>query len=432
MSLYSNQLFTIRPRSRVLAGALIMLLAGMWLINFSAAPGADAASSLSAASRPQIDVVEIEGMLDPVNASLMAGVIRDAERANSVLVVLRVDSPGVLDVDVDELVGAVKRSRVPVAVWIGPTGASARRGAALVARAAHVLAIAPGAHIDVDGRSLGAQEASRRKIADLISPSVGEVIVELDERVITTTAGQVELDTATVKETKNGPRREPNSNTDVRFSKLGLGARLQHAFMSPSIALFMLFVGLCLVVFEFFTAGIGLAGAVGALALVGSSYGFSHLPVNWWALALIVVGLIGFSIDVQAGVLAFWTVVGVVFTFIGAISLYGGSSQLDPPLWMAFAITGGVVLFMLAGMTSVVRARFSTPTIGRESMIGEMGEATTDVRPDGIVRVRGAVWKARTNRATPISISDSIRVVAVDGLVLEVEPEEGGARDAGH
>lgn len=409
-----------------------MLLACMWLIGFSAPPSAGAPSSLSAASRPQIDVVEIEGMLDPVNASLMTGVIRDAERANSVLVVLRIDSSGVLDVDVDELVGVVKRARVPVVVWIGPTGAAARRGAALVARAAHVLAIAPGAHMDVDGRSLGAQEASGSGIADLISPSIGEVIVEMDERVITTAAGQVELDTATVKETKGGLRREPNSNTDVRFSKLGLGARLQHAFTSPSIALFMLFVGLCLVVFEFFTAGIGLAGAVGALALVGSSYGFSHLPVNWWALALIVVGLIGFSIDVQAGVLAFWTVVGVVFTFIGAISLYGGSSHLDPPLWMAFAITGGVVLFMLAGMTSVVRARFSTPTIGRESMIGEMGEATTDVRPDGVVRVRGAVWKARTNRATPIGISDPIRVVAVDGLVLEVEPEEGGARDAGH
>lgn len=371
-------------------------------------------------------------MLDPVNASLIKGAIDGAERLDSVLVVLQIDSPGALDIDVDDLIRTVSQSRVPVVVWVGPTGSSARGAATLLAMAAHVLVVAPGAHLEVNGRSLGAEEAVRQKLADLALPSVGEVIVALDERVITTTAGRVELDTATVKETKKGLRREPNSDLDVRFSKLGLAARLQHAFTSPSIALFMLFVGLCLLVFEFFTAGVGLAGAVGALALVGSSYGFSHLPMNWWALALVVVGLIGFSIDVQAGVLAFWTVVGTVFTFVGALSLYSGPSRLDPPLWMVFVITGGVVLFMLAGMTSVVRARFSTPTIGRESMIGEMGEATTDVRPDGIVRVRGAVWKARTNRATPIQVSDPIRVVAVDGLVLEVEPESGGARDAGH
>jgi membrane-bound serine protease (ClpP class) len=80
-------------------------------------------------------------------------------------------------------------------------------------------------------------------------------------------------------------------------------------------------------------------------------------------------------------------------------------------------------------MTAMIRARFSTPTVGREGMIGELGTAEVDVQPDGVVVIRGVRWRARTNRATPITAGDRVRVVSVDGLVLEVEPEAGGARD---
>jgi membrane-bound serine protease (ClpP class) len=80
-------------------------------------------------------------------------------------------------------------------------------------------------------------------------------------------------------------------------------------------------------------------------------------------------------------------------------------------------------------MPSMVRTRFSTPTIGREWMVGEMGRAVTAVSPDGVVQIRDALWRASTNRATPIDELDRVRVVGIDGLVLEVEPEKGGARD---
>jgi membrane-bound serine protease (ClpP class) len=62
-------------------------------------------------------------------------------------------------------------------------------------------------------------------------------------------------------------------------------------------------------------------------------------------------------------------------------------------------------------------------------MIGELGRAVTDVNPDGVVQIREALWRATTNRATPIEQLDRVRVVGIEGLVLEVEPEEGGARD---
>ena len=92
-------------------------------------------------------------------------------------------------------------------------------------------------------------------------------------------------------------------------------------------------------------------------------------------------------------------------------------------------VIAGAMLFMLGGMTAMIRSRFSTPTVGREGMIGEDGTAEVAVDPDGVVLIRGARWRARTNRATPIQAGDPVKVVAVEGLVLEVEPPEGGAQD---
>jgi membrane-bound serine protease (ClpP class) len=113
----------------------------------------------------------------------------------------------------------------------------------------------------------------------------------------------------------------------------------------------------------------------------------------------------------------------------GSIWLYDGAAALDPKWWVLVLVCGATLLFVLSGMTAMVRSRFSTPTIGREELIGEMGTAEVGVDPDGVVRVRDALWRARTNRATPIAAGDAVRVVAVEGVLLEVEPEAGGARD---
>jgi membrane-bound serine protease (ClpP class) len=92
-------------------------------------------------------------------------------------------------------------------------------------------------------------------------------------------------------------------------------------------------------------------------------------------------------------------------------------------------VIGGTLLFMLGGMTAMIRSRFSTPTVGREGMVGEEGVAEVAVDPDGVVIIRGARWRARTNRATPIAAGAPVIVASVEGLVLEVDPPEGAAED---
>jgi membrane-bound serine protease (ClpP class) len=275
--------------------------------------------------------------------------------------------------------------------------------------------------------NLSADAAHRAGAVNTVEPTVGELIVSLDGRAVPTAAGPELLSTATVVGEGTGRRRQPNQ--EVRFDRLDIANQLLHTLISPSIAYLLFVAGLALIVFEFYTCGIGLAGLAGAAALVGALVGFSHLPVAWWAAGLLMLAVFGFAVDVQAGGLGVWTFIGGGALVAGSLTLYGGDARLNPPWWVLAIVVVGTALFMLGAMTAVIRSRFSTPTIGREGIVGEEGRAEVDVAPDGVVLIQGARWRARTNRATPIDAGDPVRVVAVEGVVLEVEPPEGGARD---
>ena len=415
-------------------------------------------------SLPGIDVVQVEGLIDPPNASLVRTSIARAERRHSTLLVFQVDSGGAVDVDIAALAERVHNARVPVAVWIGPAGSTARGGAAIFAESAAILSITPGSHIGpatparldhpgakiaptfdtwitanargrrpagaaklFAGSRFNSKEALAAHAVDRVDNVLGDLVVGLDNTTVQTAVGRRHLSTAEVVGEGKDRRRRPNQ--DVRFAKLGLGDQLLHTLGSPWVAYMLFVAGLALIVFEFYTASIGLAGLTGAVALVCGLTGFSHLPVQWWGVALLILGIFGFTVDVQAGGLGLWTAIGGIALVAGSVTLYGGSPRLDPAWWSIVIVCGTTAVFMVGGMTAMIRSRFATPTVGRQGLMGEMGTAEVDVAPDGVVRVRDARWRARTNRATPIAAGDAVRVIAIDGLVLEVEPETGGARE---
>jgi membrane-bound serine protease (ClpP class) len=402
--------------------AIASLLTGV-LLALSAPLSALAAPAQATRA---VDVIEVSGRVDPIVADFILDSVRTAERDHSEALVIQVDSPGDLlsAPQLDALTARVARAKVPVALWVGESGARAYGGAARLADVAPVVGIAPGSHIGQcpdcrvrpalrTSRSLSASQALARKAVDMVSPTIGDFLVDLDGRTVN---GHV-LQTARVVQRGNQPRREPS--VAVRFAKLSLIPRLLHTVASPSVAYLLLMAGMLLIVFEFFTVGIGLAGGAGALFLVLAAYGLAVLPTRPLGLGLLALGIVGFSVDVQTGAPRVWTGVGAVSLLAGTWLLYDGVSL---PLVTAVLTLLGAALFMLAAMPSVVRARFSTPTIGRESIVGEVGQATADLQPEGMVLVREALWRARTNRATPIASGDVVRVVGVEGLVLEVEP----------
>jgi membrane-bound serine protease (ClpP class) len=402
----------------------LALLGGLLVVLSCAA----AAGAQGVAPEGRIDVVQVNGLIDPSNAALISSSIRDAAKVHSTVLVFQIDASGAVSTNMGPLVAAMERSPVPIAVWVGPSGGAARAAGALLTQASGYAGLAPGAHFGpVNPVYYDDTSRPAPPVANPTTPVKGvgtlqDFVASLDGKTIS----GVKVSTL---------KGDPGARTlsqDVHFHKLDLLQQLAHTLNTPWVAYFLFVVGLLLIVFEFFTAGIGIAGAVGAFALIGGCFGFSHLPVALWAVGLLMLGVLGLAIDVQAGGLGAWTFIGSASLIAGSIFLYNGSPRLDPRWWVLLLVIGGAILFMLSGMTAMVRSRFSTPTIGREELIGEMGNAVADVAPDGVVRVRDALWRARTNRATPIHAGDVVRVVSVEGIVLEVEPQTGGARDYRH
>jgi membrane-bound serine protease (ClpP class) len=379
-----------------------------------------------------VAVVKMSGLLDPVLVDFLEQSITDAESEGATALVLQANSTGVVvsDAAFVSLLERVRDAEVPVDVWVGPSGSKLTGTAAQLVGVADEVGMAPGTRLGdtgpplIDGmdtarlaplvdRTVNFEEAADLGITSFEAPTIGDFIVKLP-------GVQTEQQTADNGETRLVPV------TQVRFAQLSLVSQLMHTVASPAVAYLLLGVGLGLIVFELFTAGVGVAGVVGAGSFLLAGYGLGVLPTNWWGIALIGLSMAAFAIDVQTGVPRFWTAAGFVMFVVGSFTLFDGLSLSWVTLTVAFV---GVLLTFLAGMPSMVRTRFSTPTIGREWMVGEMGRAVTAVSPDGVVQIRDALWRASTNRATPIDELDRVRVVGIDGLVLEVEPEEGGARD---
>ncbi len=397
-----------------------------------------------------VDVLQVSGFFDSIVVDEIQRAITRAEENGAQALILQMNSKAALvgrDV-MRRIYERIENAEVPIAIWVGPSGARATGLVGQLLSAADVTGMAPGARIgktgtpltdtvsfgdasdDLRTNTLGFQDARRTgalklEISDEGVPTIRNMVFALDGLTI----DGVELDTAV--ETIGDDGTVSNDITTVRFHKLGIWQQMLHTSASPPVAYLFLIIGLALILFEFFTAGIGVAGVVGATLLLLSAFGLGELPERGWALGMIIASMIAFAIDVQVGIPRLWTGIGLVLFSLGSWALFPEVDQFNLRVsWLTLLVgIGGIALTFVSGMPSMTRTRFATPTVGRERLIGETGPAVTDISPEGSVQIRGARWKARTNRATPIKSGEQARVIAIDGVVLEVEPESGGARD---
>jgi membrane-bound serine protease (ClpP class) len=434
---------------RVIAAAtLIVVLAG-WLGSAATPAGAQEPEPCPAdldqvpAADTTVRVVKVSGLLDPVLASYVLDELDHAERNELLAMVIQLDSrASVLATDdYAELVGRLADSTVTIAAWVGPSGATAQGGSAELLGAADLVGVTPGSTIGSTGPT---------RLPATLPPAFGDATDRLATTTITAEeAVQLGLaigplsDVATIGSfltqipgyevlvctdaeatASSGLRTIPLTRNEL--TGLPLTSQLFHTVASPEVAYLLFAMGLGLLIFELYTAGIGIAGLVGAGLVILGSYGLAVLPTRWWGIGLLIAAVLAMAVDIQTNVPRFYSALGVGLFVVATFTLYDGLSMS----WVT--IVAGIVgcaLYAYTGMPSMVRTRFSTPTIGRKWMIGEMGEAITDIAPEGTVRVREVAWRAITNRATPVKAGDPVRVIGLDRLLLEIEPEEGGAKD---
>lgn len=431
--------------------------AGLSLAAPQAAAGDDEPATEPATEQlAPVDVLQVSGLFDEVLVQAVHDAIADSEANGAQALILQLDTRGAVvgDEVMRALLQRVADAEVPIGVWVGPSRGSRAYGTpAQLFGVADITSMVPGSRVGHTGPLLelaGDQQVDLGPSADVLragSLSFGEARrglvlrgVESDDTGLPTVRSLIfamdgievdgnVLDTIVEQLADDGSVQA--LPPPVHFRGLGLGQELFHTVASPAMAYLLLMIGLGLLIFELFTAGVGLAGAIGAVCVVLGSYGMAELPVRPVALAMLVVAMVAFAVDVQVGIPRLWTGVGFTLFVLGSWFLYeplpGNSLRLS---WVTLVVgIVGVLLTFVVGMPSMVRTRFATPTIGREWMIGSSGTAVGAIDPDGVAQVGDAKWRARTNRATPIAAGDQLQVIAIDGVTLEVEPLDGAARD---
>lgn len=370
-----------------------------------------------------IDVVDVSGPLDASALDFVSDSIEEAADVDQELTVVQLNSKAVLDSEAfDRLAELIESPPLPVAVWVGPSPAYAYGAAAELPDLASHAAIAPPdselGHFQPrilgadDGRSDEEYRASETGLE--LQPTIRQYLQHLDGATFQTADGPVVV--STLREFGDGVTLK---TTTLR--KPGLLTRFFRLAVTPEAAFFFLAIGLTVVVFEFYALGPGVAAAVGAISVLLGAWGLVTLPTNWWSVAVLVLGFVSLVAAHQKGGIFALTIVGAVALQVAGTFLIDGGGQIEPRWWLVLASVLGVMFFFLLAMPTVQRARLSTETIGRDSLVGATGVALVAFDPDGLVEVRGARWRGTAHREAGIGKGDPIEVTGVDGLYLEVE-----------
>jgi membrane-bound serine protease (ClpP class) len=398
----------------------------------------------------QVDVLTLEGAIQPIASEVVQESIERAVKAKREALVIRLDTPGGLDTSMRDIIKAILISEVPVVVYVGPSGSRAASAGTFIAMAAHVAAMAPGTSIGaatpvqvggqdvskdmaskvkndavsyirslakqrgrnadwaekavLEGSSLGEEDAVRLKVVDLVARDVSELLGAIDGRPVTVAGVTRALRTkdAVVHEVEPSWRQ-----------------KLLGRIIDPNIAYILFILGFYGLLFELSSPGSILPGVVGGICLLLAFLAFQALPVNLTGLFLVVFAMVLFAVEVKVqsnGILAMG---GVVSLLLGSLILLGGDTgAARVSLSVILTVTAATVAFFFFVVGAAVRAQRRKPETGEQGLLGETGTAITDLGPSGQVFVHGEYWAAQAEE--PITQGTRIVVDRVEGLVLRV------------
>jgi membrane-bound serine protease (ClpP class) len=409
------------------------------------------------AATPHVEQADLNGDINNImSAYIQTSVNRaEADHAGALLVVM--NTPGGISTSMDEIVTSLLNSTVPVVVYVSPTGARAASAGLFVAQAADVLAMAPGTNIgsahpiDASGANLtgdlGAKvlndavtrvrslASSHGRNADWAEQAVrNSVNIDAEEALRLHVADLVASDTATLLQQIDG-REVPRTTGTLTIHSAGAVVEdfpmpfwqvFLNALIDPTIAALLILVAGYGIITELSNPGLILPGVVGGIAGVLAIVSLANLPVNIAGGLLMLLALLLFIADLKAPTHGFLSVGGAFALVLGMAFLINTGPVglgVNP---IVSVITGLVTLaFFSLFIRKVWQARRQPAFSGPESLVGAVGEAREPISPEGLVFVRGALWKASAEK--PIAAGAPVRVVGRHGLELEVAPEIGQA-----
>lgn len=408
-----------------------------------------------AAEEGAVVVLRVADAISPATADFIRQGIRHAEAHDALLVVIELDTPGGLAESMRDIVQELLACRVPVAVFVSPSGARAASAGVMVTMAADIAAMAPGTNIgaahpvgaggqEIPGKmsekvvndmvaqaksvaerrgrnaawvekairesvSATETEALEQKVIDLIARDTDELIARLDGRSV---AGKGVLALGQAR--------------PVRFEET-LRTRVLRLISNPNLAYILLMIGLAGIYFELSHPGTIFPGVVGGICLVLAFFALQTLPVNAAGILLIGLGILFFVLELKVASYGLLSVAGAASLLLGSLMLFRSEGpEVRVALGVLIPTLGTVIGFFVAVAFLVLRAQFRRPLVGAEALVGQIGVVRQTIAPRGKVFLNGELWNAVAS--TPIPEGVRVRVVAVEGLTLSVAAVDAAGR----
>lgn len=410
-----------------------------------AVPGAARAQS-------RVVVLHLDDTIQPISADYLKRGLNRAAEMHADAVIVELNTPGGLLDSTRAMVGDILASPSPVIVYVDPSGSRAGSAGFFIMESADIAAMAPGtnagaahpvvemgniddvmkqkilndalaflrSYVSLRGRNVDAAqdavtnsksytdtEAQQLKLIDLVAPNEQDLLNAIDGRTVKRFSGASQ-----VLHTRGAALVSVDENTRER---------IMDRLMDPNLAVLILLAGGLLIYLEFHVPGTIIPGALGTLMVLLALFSLNLLPVRYTALALIICALILMVLEAKFpshGVLA---TCGTIALVLGMLTLVAGPiPQMRVQLWTALAAGGAFGLITAVLVRLAVKARRNKGLIGPEALLGAVGVAQQPIAPQGQILVHGELWLAES--PSPVAAGEAVRVRAVEGLTLLVEP----------
>ena len=396
----------------------------------------------ASAGTPRVIAVNINGVVHPVTAEIVANAIAQAQRENASAILLRLNTPGGLLEATRQINVSIAASPVPILAWVGPGGSRAASAGFLILQAADVAAMAPGANTGAASPVLMYGEMDkvmRAKAENDLAASVRATAqkrgrnTELAEKAVREAASftstealanhVVDLIASSERELLDHSKDRAGrslSGAEIIEYQLTLRERLVSATSDPNVAFILLALGALGIYVEFSAPGLIFPGVIGGILAILGLNGLSIMPINWAGAGLLILAIVMFVLEAKIASHGILGIGGAVAMTLGAVMLIDAPPDLRIRTGTALSVTLPFALITILLVTLALRARHNKVITGKEGMLGEIGVAYTPLDPGGKVFIRGEYWDAHSSR--PAAKGDKVKVNAVVGLLLEVEP----------
>ena len=419
------------------------------------------------AADSEVLVATLTGVINPITDTYISNAVDRAVHSHATALVIAMDTPGGLDTSMRDIIQKIIAARVPVVVFVSPSGARAASAGMYITESADIAAMAPGTNIgsahpvsiggsnpapsaspaasgtssasDIEDQKIEndaaayaralatlhhhnadwaekavrqsinatAEEAVKQNVVDLESRDLGTLLTSIDGREVTKGGQSYTLQTANA--------------AIVRDDLSGFDQLLQ-AVADPNLVYLLFLLAIIGIGFWVTHPGLVLPGVVGVIAGLLAAMSLFNLPINIAGVILILLAFLLFIVDLKAVTHGVLTTGGIVAMTLGGLLLINTGFLAEavniPLLLLTVAVIAGIFLFILR---KVIAARRMPYAAGEESMVGTIGTVREALNPDGMVFVDGALWQA-TSSEGPLAAGTQVRVVALHGLRLLVAP----------